>query len=235
MIRVYYMKLDGDCSKEQSLALYGMLPKERKESVDRARNEVIAKKRLYTGAFLQMVLSKETGLSVEQLHYRYNQWGKPELDVEGIHFNLSHSGDWAVLAVSDSPVGVDIEHKSKNYLSLAKRCFCGAEYEDILTPIDETEQRRRFLEYWTMKEAYIKYVGEGMRIPLNSFRLVRGTEGISEIVGENPCCGTFFLEGDYCVSVCGTLKEDVKALVFGERDDTRCRLNMTDNVILCEK
>ncbi len=234
MIRLYYMKLDGDCSKEQSLALYRILPQERKESVDRARNAEIAKKRLYTGAFLQHVLSKESGLLVEQLHYGYNQWGKPRLEnAENIHFNLSHSGDYVVLVVSDSPVGVDVEHKSKNYLSLAKRCFCESEYEEILSLQDEDAQRRRFLECWTMKEAYIKFVGEGMRIPLNTFQFSESADGISEMEGEQLYCGTFFLKENYCVSVCGMQREEICALVSEKDSNTRYRVEMTKGVIFC--
>lgn len=219
LIRTYYMRLDGDCSKEQSLALYDTLPKERKESIAGVRDENVAKKRLYVGAFLQYVLSKETGIPVEQLRYAYNEWGKPELDMESMPdnvrsdvvekdtitnlcFNLSHSGDYVVLAVANSPVGIDIEHKSKNYLSLAKRFFCKEEYEDIFAQMGEREQKRRFLEYWTMKEAYIKYVGEGLRISLNSFRIDIGTDGMSSVTEHNVYFKTFFMDEEYCVSIC---------------------------------
>lgn len=219
-IRTYYMRLDGDCSQEQSLALYRMLPEERKELVDRAGKEEIARKRLYTGAFLQCVLSKETGIAVENLRYKYNEWGKPELAEEGVYFNLSHSGDYVVLAVSDFPIGIDIEYKSKNYMSLAKRCFCKEEYEDIVAVEEEWERRRRFLEYWTMKEAYIKYVGEGLRIPLNSFRIERGADGDSVLAdNRNLVLQTFFLEDDYCVSLCASSESGVLrgACVRGNR------------------
>ncbi|MBQ9984042.1 MAG: 4'-phosphopantetheinyl transferase superfamily protein [Lachnospiraceae bacterium] len=233
------MKLDGDCSKEQSLALYDILPQERKDSVDKVKREGIKKKRLYTGAFLQYMLSKETGIPVEQLHYKYNQWGKPELDVERIlksseilgwngdlkqpdewkekirtvHFNLSHSGDYVVLAISDSPVGVDVEYKTKGYEALVKRCFCETECEDIMSLDTEEERKKCFLEYWTMKEAYIKCVGEGMRIPLNSFLIQRdvkiGAVCMSKATVGALNFGTFFIEREYCVSVCSSSSKDV--------------------------
>lgn len=204
-IEIYHMKIEDGCSKEQSSFLYNMLPKERQESVDRARNDNIARKRLYTGAFLQYVLSKETGIPVENLRYRYNQWGKPELDVacmkgkEPLHFNLSHSGEYVAVAVSDCPIGVDVEHKVRNYESIAKRCFCKEEYEDIMSLESERQREQRFLEYWTMKEAYVKYVGKGLQIPLNSFRIERGESysKISDVVG-----GTFFSDAGYCFSFC---------------------------------
>ena len=203
------MNLTGDCSKEQSFVLYNMLPLERKQSVKHTTNKEIAKKRLYTGAFLQYVLSKETGIPVSELRYVYNEWGKPELeqvkkelDKEPVHFNLSHSGDYVVLAVSDHMVGVDVEHKCRNSLSLAKRCFCEEEYRDIMQENTEAARNLRFLEYWTMKEAYIKCVGEGLRIPLNSFLIKRGMNGISFVENEDMWLGTFFLNAGYCVSLC---------------------------------
>lgn len=217
MIRIYYMRLDGDCSDEQSLALYEMLPKERKESVDRAKNQEIAKKRLYTGAFLQHLLSKETGLSVEQLHYRYNEWGKPELDcARDVYFNLSHSGGYVVLAVSDHPVGADVEHKTRGYVSLAKRCFCEEEYRDIMSKQEETDRERCFLEYWTMKESYIKCIGEGMRIPLNSFQIEMKKKGLAAVLGEDMHFKTLFLDEKYCVSVCGSVLTDREEIAVSE-------------------
>lgn len=207
MIRIYYMKLSSDCSSEQSLALlygedkrilipgkveklYECLPQERKVLVDRARNENVRRKRIYTGAFLQYVLADELGVSMYSLRYCYNQWGKPELEGHDLFFNLSHSGEYVVLAISDSPVGIDVEHKTKGYDVLAKRCFCPEEYEDIMSAGKEEERQHCFLEYWTKKEAYIKCLGEGMRIPLNSFSVQEGNYH------------TLWLDSGYCVSVC---------------------------------
>ena len=214
MIRIYYMRIEGDCSNEQSLALYKMLPKERKESVDRAKNQEIARKRLYTGAFMQYVLSKETGLLGEQLHYEYNQWGKPELEnIQNIHFNLSHSGKYVVLAVSDCPVGIDVEHKTRGYASLSKRFFCEEEYNDIMSAPLEMERERLFLECWTKKEAYIKCVGKGMQIPLNSFQIQKGECGVSSVLDENHFFRTMFLDEEYCMSVCSLSQTDMEASV----------------------
>lgn len=205
MIRLYYKDLRGDCLDEQSLAMYGHLPKERQESVDRLKNEEMRRKRIQTGYFLQEVLSKEIGISMDELRYRYGAQGKPELDYdamkivlqEPIHFNMSHSGDYVVIAVSQSPVGVDIEYKSKNHLSVAKRCFHEKEYQSILSHETEKEQAKRFLEIWTMKEAYVKCSGQGMSVPFNSF----------DVTGEALNCRVVdaFHEMDegYIVAICG--------------------------------
>ena len=119
-----------------------------------------------------------------------------------------------VLAVSDRAVGIDIERRKKNHLAVAKRCFCPEEYEDIIAVADPQEQERRFLAYWTMKEAYVKCEGSGLTIPLDSFRVVwdEGYTG-SHILIEEKDDGsvavaygcTTLLSGrteEYCVSVC---------------------------------
>ena len=229
MIHMFYMNLSGGCSYEQSLALYEILPENRKAGVKKALNASVAKKRLYTGAFLQYVLSRETGISMDKICYRYGEQGKPELDypeilgktesgkakkVPVVYFNLSHSGEYAVLAVSDRPVGIDIEHKKKNYLAVAKRCFCENEYTDIISAGEREEQEKCFLVYWTMKEAFIKHSGEGLRIPLNSFRILREESGTACVEGLDRWFAVCFMEdADYCVSVCSDSLPDVETVL----------------------
>lgn len=229
MIHIYYTNLDGDCSYEQSLILYGFLPPERQERVRRAKREDVARKRLYTGAFLQCVLSAETGIPMEYIAYTYGSQGKPEIDYQkletlskdgtvniegkisyGFHFNLSHSGDYAVLAISDSPIGIDIEYKKNNYEAVAKRCFCREEYENIVAAEDIGGRQRRFLQYWTMKEAYIKYLGEGLKIPLNSFLINRQEHGLSYVQDRQAWfAGIAWGETPYYISVCSSQKEEL--------------------------
>lgn len=214
MIQIYYRKLEGDCSYEQSLVIYEALPIERKEKIEKLKNKKLVGKRIQTGHFLQQVLSKETGIPIGELQFTYGTWGKPELDYkamenkgfsvkERIHFNMSHSGDYVVIAVSDAPVGIDIEHKTRNYSQIAKRCFCKGEYEDMIE-LPMERQPKRFLEIWTMKEAYIKWNGKGMQILFHSFDV------------RNPEFNVYVLDikdtgipGEYVVSVCGENRKGV--------------------------
>lgn len=237
MVHIFYMNLSSDCSYEQSLALYGLLPEERKQKVKSAKREDVARKRLYTGAFLQYVLSEETGIPMGQLSYIYNSQGKPEIDYRKLeelqknniynkeekfshkfHFNLSHSGEYAVLAVSDQPIGIDIEYKKRNYQSVAERCFCKEEYADIMAASNKEEQEKRFLQYWTMKEAFIKHSGEGLSVPLNSFRIIRQDVDIS-LVEESELSLSSFFWGDepYCISLCSESKQDMKTIIGKEK------------------
>lgn len=219
MLDCYYMNVSCDCSKEQSLALYEGLSRDRRERVDRLKDEGAANKQIVIGAFLQHCLSGYIGVIPSQIKFEYNEQGKPYVP-SGVHFNMSHSGDYVVLAVSDHPVGIDIERLRHKRLSVAKRFFCREEYEDIINAGGEKEQDRRFLEYWTFKEAYVKYLGKGLAVPLNSFRVVMSDSGAdekkictienvdpqltrSEVTDHNETCiKTFYLNDDYNIAIC---------------------------------
>ena len=117
-----------------------------------------------------------------------------------------------MLAISDTPVGIDVERLKKERLAVAERFFCKEEYEDILK-VEGLERESRFLEYWTMKEAYVKRTGNGLYTPLNSFLINRVGGGLSTVAQEDIYFGTFFLEEQrYCVSVCSEYKDEMKEL-----------------------
>ena len=83
-------------------------------------------------------------------------------------FNISHSGSFAVAAVSDCEVGVDIERIRDVNLRIAEK-FSGGEREYILSA--ESPQKA-FFEIWTAKEAYLKKCGTGLTVPLDSFSVI---------------------------------------------------------------
>lgn len=178
------------------------------------KNPVLAKKKILTGHFLQVSLQEETGIEPGKQRYVYNEMGRPSLADSTLDFNLSDSGDYVVLAVSDRAVGIDIERRKKNHLTIAKRCFCPEEYADIAAVSDPEEQELRFRMYWTMKEAYVKCVGSGLTIPLDSFRVVWDEDdtrshiiietenGDTAVVAYGYTTLLSWQAEEYCVSVC---------------------------------
>lgn len=101
------------------------------------------------------------------LRYKRNQNGKPYLtDYPKLYVNISHSGDWAMCAVSDREVGVDIQQHKNIRKGFAKRFFTEEERAYI------ADSKERFFEVWTKKEAYVKAVGVGISVPLNSFSVL---------------------------------------------------------------
>ena len=88
----------------------------------------------------------------------YNEKGKPL--VEGIFFNLSHSGAYAVLAEADNVVGVDIEEMVP-LGGWVREALTSQEYAWMLQGEDETVRQERFYRLWTRKESLVKCEGHG--------------------------------------------------------------------------
>lgn len=220
MLNCYYMDYTGGCSDEQSLVLYEQLNDSRKTRVDKIKNPDMKKKQILTGAFVQHCLSKELGINAANLRLAENEYGKPYVVGEDIYFNLSHSGKFAVLAISDSNVGIDIECKTKDCMKLAKRFFCKEECEKLAASKNDEELRNAFLEYWTIKEAYVKCAGMGLTLPLNSFCIKKherkwlieaGDVPFEKQVVSKKCIGISsfdFYEG-YKVAVCKETPNDI--------------------------
>ncbi len=79
--------------------------------------------------------------------------GKPFFSGSDMHFSLAHCREKVVCAVSDAPVGVDIELERKNSLSLARRWFAPDESAAVESAVNPDEE---FCVIWTIKESYIK-------------------------------------------------------------------------------
>lgn len=102
----------------------------------------------------------------EDLVFGYQAKGKPYLAAPSsdVCFNLSHSGDFALLAFTRGrEIGVDIERRRpmQDLLSVAKLSFSPREYATLcgLPPHDHTDA---FFTCWSRKEAFIKVTGEGI-------------------------------------------------------------------------
>ena len=157
-----------------SLFSWGMsaLPwEERREQVMRFRFEKDRRLCLGAGLLLAYALRQAgtTDLSLRRLSN-----GKPVLaNAPGIHFNLSHSGTLAACAVSDQPVGVDVEALQNADPGVVAMCFQPIEREWI----DRADDRRRaFTRLWTRKESYLKMRGTGLACPPDSFCVLPGQD-----------------------------------------------------------
>lgn len=101
--------------------------------------------------------------------------GKPRVkDCPDFHFNLSHSGNWVVIAYGTSPVGVDVEqiHWDSGKDNLARRFFTADEQAYVFHG-HEQGRAERFFEIWTAKEGYLKYLGTGLHKALDSFSVLQ--------------------------------------------------------------
>lgn len=113
----------------------------------------------------------QVGIAPEQQQLERTALGKPQLSGQSVpQFSLSHSSHWAVCALSDTPVGVDVEGP-RCTPAIARRFFHPDELPDFAS-LPETEWRDQLNRLWTAKEAFTKALGGGLTVPLDSF-LVR--------------------------------------------------------------
>ena len=119
---------------------------------------------------LREIIGRAQGLPPAEVAFRYGAHGKPGAD--GLRFNVSHSGDYALYAISpDLEVGVDVElPRTRRTDALARRFFAPGEQERLFA-LDEPARAVAFFKLWTCKEAFLKATGEGLSRSLRSYEI----------------------------------------------------------------
>lgn len=122
--------------------------------------------------WLRTVLARYLDTSPADLRFDYGAHGKPVLSKGcDLRFNLSHSHDIALLAVTKRrELGIDVEFIKESILGpeIAECCFSAAEIAE-LRALPREQQRAAFFAGWTRKESYIKGTGAGLFGPLDRF------------------------------------------------------------------
>lgn len=165
MVHVYATNITNLPDPLEEPQLMEKLLENRKQKIMSCKQQEARKQSLGAGLLLQHVLDSH-GVSAQAIQFGVN--GKPE--VEGIYFNLSHSKNMVVCAVSDKPVGCDIEKIAEAPHKVAERFF-GENEIKYLAQFSDEEKNKEFYRLWTMKESYIKMTGEGMQLPFNQFEI----------------------------------------------------------------
>ncbi|WP_158598486.1 4'-phosphopantetheinyl transferase family protein [Notoacmeibacter ruber] len=127
---------------------------------------------------LRRVLAGYVGQPAATLAFHIDEWGKPSLPgpARAIHFNLSHSGNEIVFAISRHIVGIDIERISPTPpyeiipLVLARR------EQQCLARLPEKERAGFFYALWCRKEAVTKAIGRGLDIDLRQIDVSAGVD-----------------------------------------------------------
>ena len=224
MVNVYALNIENLPDPAEHANMLEHLTPARKEKTMKYRHASDRKRSLGAGLLLLDVLPK---FGADSKDIQIAADGKPEVD--GIFFNLSHSGSYVICAVGKQPIGCDVEQVKKAPRQVAKHFFCESEIAYI--EMQESRlQDEAFFRIWTMKESYMKMTGEGIRLPLNEFEIllcpqtgvaggalnaygaITSFEKLTDIEGEcirvrregkvQPCCIECCELPGYQVSVC---------------------------------
>ena len=95
--------------------------------------------------------------------FTWSDKGKPVFAEPGApYFSISHSGNLAVVVISDAPVGIDIEGGRTVNESVVRKAFAPEDAEWILSGQSDEIRTERFLRGWTLKESYAKMKGDSV-------------------------------------------------------------------------
>lgn len=131
----------------------------------------------------------------QPLAVAYEPKGKPYIRYVPWYYNLSHSGDYVALAISDAPVGIDIQQKRPYTDSLVKRFFSEVEatvYESAKKQLFR-DRETLFYTLWCRKEAYGKLLGTGLTEDVLKRNMLEDVGVHLYEYGELP---------GYCICVC---------------------------------
>ncbi|KAJ2951871.1 hypothetical protein O0L34_g4114 [Tuta absoluta] len=163
-------------SKDEIIAASSFIQTEEKERISRFVFKEDAKSSLIGRLMMRKFVHISSSMPYEEIRFGRDDKGKPILLGAGdsiVNFNVSHQGDYVVLAGSTKSVGIDVMKveppPNKNipeYFRIMNRQFSTSEWRTIRSYHTEMEQIACFYRLWCLKESYVKNIGIGITIPL---------------------------------------------------------------------
>lgn len=174
-VDVYYFRIS---EKQNKVSMYTNILMD--DEIEKARRFHYKKDKdnyiICRGA-LRNLISSSIDINPQEIIFKYNSFGKPELslsqNIKGLKFNLSHSGDLCLIAVTnDLDIGVDIEKVSyiENCSSIAQNFFSESEIM-LLRFASNDERQELFYNLWTQKEALVKASGKGLTFGMDHWSI----------------------------------------------------------------
>jgi len=174
ILEIFILPAKRELAKHEFNALLRVVSVEKRERILKYHLKRDSVNCLLGDILARKEICRYTGLKNDELEFSTNYFGKPKLaNNHKIYFNISHSGHYIACAISDKEVGIDIEIIRTVDLKIAENFFAPDEAAYIMT---NTNNKHRFYEVWTKKEARIKLEGKGLSMPLQSFSVFNSNE-----------------------------------------------------------
>lgn len=131
------------------------------------------------------LLAARCGAAPADFRFEENAHGRPDIAHPadtGVRFNLSHSGGLVACVIAECQAGVDLERLDRPAVDprVIGR-YCSADEQAALASMPEKLRHERFLQLWTLKEAYVKARGTGLTLPLRNISFQIGAEGPGDV------------------------------------------------------
>lgn len=149
-----------------------MMDEERRRRVNDIAGEDDRRRTVAGELLARRLLAQRLGCGEGEVPLCWDEMGKPAVDAVGVYVSVSHSGPYAVCAIADVPVGVDVEVvRSADEKFMRRVC---SEAEMAYIRVGDDGDCARFWEIWTAKEALFKLTGKGPLLALSRLALPRG-------------------------------------------------------------
>ncbi len=167
--QVHLWQIDLNQLAEKNSVGYTVLADDELIKINRLRQPKHQQRALSMRIQLRVLLAAYLNKKASDIEFTYDQFGKPQLKSTPLFFNISHSQDTALVAIShNDQMGVDIEHwrvveqmaaiVNRHYSVLEKKAW------QLLNP---DQHETVFFNIWTCKEAFIKATGRGLGMGLS--------------------------------------------------------------------
>lgn len=206
MITVYYAKVDDNIVSDfLSFAIKHKLV-DALEKYHSCKNPFSAWQSLVGEVMVREICFRDTSIHFADQQYYSNKYGKPFLENSANwYFNKSHTKNIIVVAVSDKEIGVDVEIIRTARMNVANRYFSAEEIELLESTSSPEFRDQLFYQFWTAKEAYLKFLGIGISYGLSCFTIQKHENGMFSVYDEKgPVChlDLFNLTGFTQLAVC---------------------------------
>jgi len=162
------------CDREDIDAFADLLTPQERARAERFRQADDRRRFILGRGLLRTMLARHLNRTPTSLILGANAHGKPTLaDADGLAFNVSHSGDYVLVAVGQAAaIGVDVEQRRPELAvtDVGRQVFTAAEMA-LITNAPDAEKTFRFFRQWTFKEAVAKAVGLGLSLDLQQFEI----------------------------------------------------------------
>lgn len=177
MIYIYYSYLSEENHESLLKNVLPKFPADYQEKIKRYRRWQDAQLSLLGRILLFKGIEEIYNQKPHNKEIKYTKYNKPYFGDNLIQFNVSHSGEIVVCALSDEhEIGVDIEIITDVEIDDFKFQMTEKEWDKIII---SSNKKDSFFDYWTQKEAVIKAHGHGLSIPLKSFEISADTTQIN--------------------------------------------------------
>lgn len=169
LLQIWKIPLNIAISELQSL--FNILSQEEQQIALRFKFEKHYRRYVVSHAAMRNILAKQLNISHQKIIFEISGNGKPFIQKNPLQFNLSHSEEIAMLAIScHGDVGIDVEYMKDfvDVMGITQRFFHPIELNQ-LQKIDAEDRLRHFYYCWTAKEAYLKAKGVGIANHLKMF------------------------------------------------------------------